>query len=112
MPAPFSQFRHLMRVQKRAITTNAAQEQVEEWSDWKSAYCRLTPQSANESQRGGGSGPIDADATHLIETWRIEDLKPDMRLVKADGRIFEIVSILNDDESDETMTIAAREAVM
>jgi len=112
MSANFGRFRNLMRVQRRTITTNAAQEQVEEWSDWKSTYCKITPQSANESQRGGGSGPIDADATHLIETWRIEDIKPDMRLVKDDGRIFEIVSILNDDEGDETMTIAAREAVM
>ena len=110
MPAPFGQFRNLMSIEQRTIEVNpASQEQVETWTAWKTAYCLLTPQSSSESQRGGQSGPVNSDATHLIECWFINDLKPDMRFVKADGRIFEIVSIIDEQERNETMNITARE---
>lgn len=111
MGANFGRFRHLMRIQKASETVSAAQEAVEEWSDWRTWYCSITPVTMSESQRAGASGPLAADATHLLEGWYVSGIAPDMRLVKSDGRIFEIVEVLNEGEIGETMRLSCREAV-
>jgi SPP1 family predicted phage head-tail adaptor len=100
-------FRHRVTFQSFVETTNENGFPVQDWTDVKTVWAMIKTVSGREY--------YEAAATQNENTVRFvirytTGINPDMR-IKYKDRTFEILSVINDDERNITLTIIAKEVV-
>lgn len=101
------QFRHRITFQEFTETTNENGFPVEDWQDKHYLWAMIKTLQGREYHQ--------AAATQNENTVRFvvrytSGITPDMRILYK-GRVFDIVSVINDDEMNKTLTIIAKEVV-
>ena len=97
--------KHKIEIQQYTSTRSETGAQIKEWSEFKTVYASIVPQSAREFFSAG----MHAEATHKIEMRYIPGVKPDMR-IKYGARIFEISAPpINIRELNKTLQIVCKE---
>lgn len=97
--------RHLATIENLVKGQDAAGGRMETWVEFTKAWCGIKPLSGKEKYY---SAEKHATATHQITMRYISGINPKMRIV-ARGRVFEIVSVINDNERDRMLQIIAKE---
>jgi SPP1 family predicted phage head-tail adaptor len=101
-------FRHRITFQSFSETTNENGFPVQDWTDIKTVWAMKKTLQGREYYQ--------AAATQNENTvrWVIrytKGLTPDMRIIDQNGQVYEIVSIINDDGRNTTLTIIAKEVM-
>lgn len=102
-----SQYKHRITIKGYEEYRNEVGETTRKWVDFKTVWCAIKTMKGTEYPQ--------AVATLTENTYRFiirytEGILPSMK-VEYQGRTFDIVSALNDDELKKTITIIARERV-
>lgn len=100
-------FRHRITFQESVETTNENGFPVQDWTDVKTVWAMIKTLQGREY--------YEAATTQNENTVRFvirytSGINPDMR-IKYKDRKFEILSVINDDEQNITLTIIAKEVV-
>ncbi len=80
-------------IQRSTPTRGSYGEEVEVWATLEQPWVHIKTVSGGETIQGG---QVDAKSTHLI-TLRKTDITPADR-IKHDGRIFNIIKLINPEE--------------
>ncbi|MCZ0754313.1 phage head closure protein [Anoxybacillus sp. J5B_2022] len=102
-----NQFKHRITIQQRAEEQNENGFSSEEWQDRHHLWAAIKTLRGREY--------YEAATTQNENTVRFvvrytAGITPDMR-IQYKGRTFEILSVINDDERNVTMTIVAKEVM-
>jgi SPP1 family predicted phage head-tail adaptor len=97
--------KHRITIQQGIITEGELDQQLEEWVDFKSVRCMIKTLQGREY--------VAASATQSERTYRFvmrytKGINSFMRIV-YDERVFNIDSVINDDEENKTLTVIAKE---
>jgi SPP1 family predicted phage head-tail adaptor len=100
-------FRHRITFQSFTETTNENGFPVQDWTDVKTVWAMIKTLQGREY--------YEAATTQNENTVRFvirytSGINPDMR-IKYKDRTFEILSVINDDELNKTLTIMAKEVM-
>ena len=90
-------------VQTPAESQNAVGEPVLTWSTFATRWISVLPLSGTEQLQAAAA---EANVTHRIRMRYTDGLKPKMRLV-ADGRTFEIMSVIERGRREEHELMAS-----
>jgi len=97
--------RHIATIEQLVKGQDAAGGKTESWVVFSKAWCAISPLSGREKYY---SQEKHATATHQITIRYLAGVEPKMR-IKARGRVFDIVSVINPGERDKMMQIIAEE---
>jgi SPP1 family predicted phage head-tail adaptor len=100
------QLQHRVQFQRQEQVQNAYGEFTASWVTVIQRWVRLVPVSGTENLH---ADQLDARVTHEIQM-RHERIDPNYRMIYR-GRVFELVSIINEDEDGFVTRILARETV-
>lgn len=94
-----------LSLQRPALTPDGLGGHSEDWSEVATLFARVEPVSAGVRF---GAGQTVETTTHRITVRFRADLASGMRLVR-DGRVFELVSVHDPDETGRYLVCRARE---
>lgn len=97
-------FRHRIAFFEECVTTDELLQEIVEEIEVANEWAMI--KTVNGREFFSAASTQNEDTYRFIVRYR-NDLTPDMR-IKFKERTFEIVSILNDDELDKTLTIIAK----
>lgn len=97
--------RHRVALQKKAITEDGLKQQSEVWADIATVWARIEPLSGKEYF---AAKQINAEISVKLTLRYRKDVVSDMR-VAFDGRIFEVLSIINPEERRESLILMCKE---
>ncbi|MGD6897112.1 phage head closure protein [Bacillus infantis] len=100
------QYRHRITFQQYIEGENENGFPVKDWEDVFSSFAAIRTLRAKEFYEAATTNT--ENTSRFIIRYRA-GITNDMRIKMRDGRVFEIVSLLNDDEANKTITIHARE---
>jgi SPP1 family predicted phage head-tail adaptor len=100
-------FRHRITFQEFIETTNENGFPVQEWIDVKTAWAMIKTLQGREYYEAATT-QNENNVRFVIRY--TSGINPDMR-IKYKDRAFEILSVINDDERNITLTIIAKEVV-
>ena len=98
-------FRHELALEDVTRTPDASGGYVESWAEIATVFARIEPLAAES--RFGADQTLEA-VTHRVTMRHREGVASGMRLVRA-GRIFEIVTVHDPDETGRYLVCRARE---
>ncbi|MFA2751099.1 phage head closure protein [Bacillus mobilis] len=96
---------HRITIQTLTTVEDELGQSIEEWHEFKKVWCAIKTVQGREY--------FAAASTQNENTYRFiirhtNEISPLMK-IDFNGRMFEITSVLNDDESNKTITIIAKE---
>ncbi|WP_031405272.1 phage head closure protein [Geobacillus vulcani] len=100
-------FRHRITFQSFSETTNENGFPVQDWTDVKTVWAMIKTLQGREYYQ---AATTQNENTIRFVIRYATGINPDMR-IKYKGRMFEILSVINDDERNVTMTIVAKEVM-
>lgn len=100
-------FRHRITFQSFSETTNENGFPVQDWTDVKTVWAMIKTLQGREYYQ---AATTQNENTVRFVIRYTAGINPDMR-IKYKDRTFEILSIINDDELNKTLTIIAKEVV-
>ncbi|MGE7604939.1 phage head closure protein [Peribacillus sp. NPDC097675] len=96
---------HRITFQKKTVVVDDLGWQEEVIQDFKSVWCAIKTVQGREYFAAAST---QNENTYRFVIRHMDGLHPSMK-IKYDARLFEIESILNDDEANRTITIIAKE---
>jgi SPP1 family predicted phage head-tail adaptor len=100
-------FKHRITIQNSIEIENENGDYVKEWSDYKNVWAMIKTVQGREYLAAAAT---QNENTSRFITRYTSGIHPDMRIL-FNGRIFEIKSVINDDELNITLTIMGKEVV-
>lgn len=100
-------FRHRILLQTFTETENDMGDTIEDWKDFKTVWAMIKTLKGREYV---SAAAVSNENTVRFVIRYTTGINPDMRIIHRD-RIFEIESVINDDELDKTLTIIGKEVV-
>ncbi|HHY72699.1 MAG TPA: phage head closure protein [Bacillus bacterium] len=101
------EFRHRIIFQKLDETENTMGDVVSEWVEYKKAWAKIVTVKGREFF---AAAAVQNENTVRFIIRYAEEIHTDMRII-YNNRTFEIISVLNDDELNKTLTIMCKEGV-
>lgn len=101
------QYRHLVTIESAAIVPDAYGDAVPTWSTFAQRWAAITPTSGKEKER---LQTRQAETMVTLHFRRVAGLVPKMR-IKWNGKIFEIIEIIDDPTYMIDQIVKAAEAV-
>lgn len=98
--------RHQIVLQKKMITKDALKQQIESWTDFAFVWASIEPLSGREYF---AAQQINSEVLVRITIRYLSGITAEARVV-LDGRIFEVLSVINPEERCETLILMCREA--
>lgn len=99
--------RHRILIEQAAETRDADGSVIEAWSTYATVQASIEPISAREYFAAQST---QADVTHRINLRYLAGVTPKMR-VSYGSRLFDILSVINVDESNRELQLMCRESV-
>jgi SPP1 family predicted phage head-tail adaptor len=100
--------RHRVVLQRKEITEDELKQQSEAWVDIATVWSAIEPLSGREYF---AAKQVNAEVSAKITIRYRKDVSPDMRVI-YDGRIFEVLSVINPKERRESLVLMCREAMV
>lgn len=102
------ELRHRVSIQKKRITEDELKQQTENWADIATVWASIEPLSGREyfSARQENS-----EVTTKITIRYRRDITADMRVV-FDGKILEVLSVINPQEWCKSLVLMCREVTV
>lgn len=97
--------RHRVTLQQKTVTEDDLKQQSEVWSDITTEWARIEPLSGMEYF---AAKQINVDISVRITIRYRPGIISDLRAV-FDGRIFEVLSVINPDERCESLVLMCKE---
>lgn len=97
--------RHRVTIQQQSQAQDSHGQETEVWADVETVWASVRPVSGREFFAASGER---SDITHEILLRYEPTLTPRHRIV-YDGRIFDVVAVLNSDERDRFLDVKAIE---
>lgn len=97
--------RHRVTLQKKEITEDELKQQTENWTDIATVWAAIEPLSEREYF---AAKQVNAEISVRITIRYRKDVTTDMRMV-FEGRIFEVLSVINPKESCVSLVLMCRE---
>lgn len=98
--------RHRVVLQKMTVTEDALRQQTESWVDYAYVWAAIEPLSGREYF---AARQESAEVTVRITIRYLKDVTPEMRVLFG-NRVFEVVSVINPKEINETLILMCKEA--
>lgn len=99
--------RHQIEIQRYTETSNDFGEVIEAWNTINTVKANITPLSGKEYY---ASKQVNAETTHQVFIRYISGLKPADRVV-FNGRVFNILSIINYKEKNISLELLCTEQI-
>jgi len=96
-----------VEVQTRTLAKDGYGDQTESWATEGTRWVEFVQASGREFYR---AQRVDADVTHMVRMRYYKGLSPSHRL-RIGSRILEILSVYDENERHEEMTVTCKEAV-
>lgn len=100
-------FKHRIVIQKSVIVTDDIGQQTDQWQDFITIKAMIKTISGKEYF---STAYEQADRTYRFVIRYRDGITPKM-IIRYDERVFNIESVINDDELDKTLTIIAKELI-
>ena len=97
--------RHRVVLQQKVITEDALKQQSEAWADIATVWAAIEPLSGREYF---AARQENAEVTAKITIRYRKDVTPDMRAV-AEGRVFDVLSVINPGERNISLILMCKE---
>lgn len=101
------QFRHRIAFLEPVTVTDEIGQEETEWKEFKKAWAMIKTVSGREYL---AAASVQAERTYRFIIRYTKGINEKMK-IEYDGRLFDIKSVLNDDEERKTLTIIATERV-
>jgi SPP1 family predicted phage head-tail adaptor len=99
------ELRHRVVLQKKEITEDELKQQSEVWTEITTIWAAIEPLSGREYF---AAKQVNAEISARITIRYRKGITPDMRMV-FDGRVFEVISIVNPKERCGSLVLMCRE---
>lgn len=99
--------RHRVTIQQCTETQNSYGEAVKEWTDYATVWASVEPAKGREFWE---SQQVNAEITGTVVMRYLAGVKSKMRVL-YDGRVFEILAVINPDERNRELQLAVKEMV-
>jgi SPP1 family predicted phage head-tail adaptor len=100
-------FRHRITLLKMVVTEDEIGQQIEEWQPIRTCWAAIKTVSGREYFTAAS---VQAERTYRFIIRYTPGINETMK-IDYQGRLFDIQSVLNDDEGKKTLTIIATERV-
>lgn len=100
--------RHRAILQRKEITQDELKQQTETWVDFAYIWAAIQPLAGREYF---SARQENAEVTTRITIRYLKDVKPDMR-VMFNEKVYEILSVINQDERNISLVLMCKEAVI
>lgn len=100
-------FRHRVTIQKYTPTHDSFGEEVKEWVDVCTVWAGVEPLRGREFFR---AQTIHAEVTTRVSIRYRGGISPKMRVV-FDGRFFDILSVINEEEKNKEIQLMCKEMI-
>lgn len=97
--------RHRVVLQQKVITEDALKQQSEVWTDIATVWAAIEPLSGREYF---AARQENAEVTAKITIRYRKDVTPDMRAV-SEGRVFDVLSVINPGERNISLILMCKE---
>lgn len=98
--------RHRVALQAYTASRDSFGAETQEWSDTANVWASIEPVSGKEYF---SSKQLNAEITTKITIRYLKDISPKMRVV-FEGRIYEIISVINFEEKNISLTLMCKES--
>lgn len=99
--------RHRVTIQQLVTVYDEYNQPVEMWQDLTTVWAAIEPLSGREYWQAKA---VNAEVTHRVRMRYRAGITPEMRLV-FNGRVFEILAVLNLEERNIELQLLCKEAV-
>jgi len=99
------ELRHRVTLRKKEIAEDALKQQSEVWTDIATVWARIEPLSGREYF---AARQENAEVTAKITIRYRKDVTPDMRAV-SEGRVFDVLSMINPEERNISLVLMCKE---
>lgn len=108
MPKKLSnQFKHRIMIMRSVIYEDELGQGIEQWQEVKSAWAAIKTMQGREYFAAASTQ--NENTTRFVIRYTT-GIKPNMRIIYKES-IYDIQSVINDDEANKTLTIIAEEKV-
>jgi SPP1 family predicted phage head-tail adaptor len=99
--------RHRVTIQEYTESQNTYGEVTKSWVDFATVWAAMEPARGREFWE---SQQINAETTSTVVLRYLAGVKPEMRVL-YDGRVFQILSVINPDERNRELQLRVKEVV-
>ncbi len=100
--------RHRVVLQKKVVTEDEIKQQSEVWNDYAYVWASIEPISGREYF---AARQESAEVTARITIRYLKDVTPDMQVLFG-NRAFEVVSVINPKETNESLILMCKEVLV